>query len=170
MNAEKRREKIFDIISNAKTPVSASALAGDLGVSRQVIVGDIAILRAAGHEIIATARGYMLPNFKETNQYKIVCQHPPEDTKDELYTIVDHGAQVLNVRVEHNMYGEITGHLNLSTRQDVDTFMDRVENSEVKLLSELTMGIHIHTIACDNLSHFEQVQAALSAAGYLYRD
>ena len=170
MDADSRRKHILKAISDANSPISATSLAKNLNVSRQVIVGDIALLRAGGYDIIATARGYMLPTFKETNQYKIVCHHSPEDTRNELYVIVDLNAQVLNVRVEHEVYGEITGHLNLSTRKDVDLFMERVENSEVKLLSELTMGIHIHTIACTDKNHFDKVYHALDAAGYLLKN
>ena len=167
MDATSRRRRILDAINKSTSPISAAALAKSLNVSRQVIVGDVALLRAGGHDIIATARGYRLFTFKETNQYKIVCQHPPEATRDELYVIVDQNAEVLNVCVEHEVYGEITGNLNLSTRKDVDIFMDRVENSEVKLLSELTMGIHLHTISCADKTHFDRVYDALASAGYL---
>jgi len=162
---------VLDAISNQKKPVSASFLAKELDVSRQVIVGDVALLRAAGHEIIATARGYMIPSFNDSNQYlgKIVCQHTPKNTKDELYTIVDLEAVVVNVIVEHGFYGEITGSLNLANRKDVDDFMNKVKSSEIKLLSELTMGIHMHTIACRCKSHFDEVCKALEAGGYLYR-
>lgn len=170
MDAVSRREYVLEAISHQVKPVSASLLAKELNVSRQVIVGDVALLRAAGHEIIATARGYIIPNFNETNQYlgKIVCQHTPEKTKDELYAIVDLKAIVVNVIVEHGFYGEITGCLNLASRKDVDVFISKVNSSEIKLLSELTMGIHLHTIACRNKSHFDKVCKALETGGYLY--
>jgi len=169
MDATMRRERIFETINKDNVPISASALAKELGVSRQVIVGDIAILRAQGREIIATARGYMIPEFMQSNQHvgKIACCHNAENTKEELYTIVDLGATIVNVIVEHELYGEITGQLNIKTRDDVDSFVDRVQSSEVKLLSVLTMGVHLHTIACRNKSHFEQVYNALNSAGFL---
>ena len=170
MDADLRRKYVLDIIHQQQIPVSASSLAKQLHVSRQVIVGDVALLRAQGYEIIATARGYIIPKSNELHQYlgKVACQHAPEGTKDELYTIVDLEAIVVNVIVEHGMYGEITGCLNLATRKDVDLFIDKVNAAEVKLLSELTMGIHLHTIACRNKIHFEQVCQALDASGYLY--
>jgi len=174
MDADLRREYVLDKIRNQaqNKPVSASFLAKELNVSRQVLVGDVALLRAQGHEIIATARGYMIPNFNEANQYagKVVCQHTPSDTKSELYTIVDLDAVVVSVTVEHGFYGEITGCLNLANRKDVDIFISKVEASEVKLLSELTMGIHIHTIACRNKAHFDEVYHALKSAGFIYRN
>jgi len=170
MEPDLRREHILAAIKNSLKPVSASVLAKELNVSRQVIVGDVALLRAQGHEIIATARGYMIPNFTDTSQYlgKIVCQHMPADTKDELYIMVDMQAIVVNVIVEHGFYGEITGVLNLAIRADVDIFIEKVEKAEVRLLSELTMGIHIHTVACRNKAHFEGVCEALHSKGYLY--
>jgi len=170
MDVTLRREYVLTAISHQKKPVSASLLAKELNVSRQVIVGDVALLRAQGHEIIATARGYMLPSFNETNQYlgKVACWHTPENTKNELYTIVDLEAVIVNVIVEHGLYGEITGSLNLSDRKDVDAFIGKVESSEVKLLSELTMGVHLHAIACRNKAHFEEVYQALESGGYLY--
>jgi transcriptional regulator of NAD metabolism len=158
-------------ISRQQDPVSASSLAKKMKVSRQVVVGDIALLRAEGNEIIATSRGYMIPTFNENHQYlrKVVCQHTPKESRDELYTVVDHEAVVLNVIVEHSLYGEITGGLNLTNRSEVDAFMDRSDSTEVKLLSELTMGIHIHTIACRNEAHFIQIEEALKEKGYLYK-
>ena len=169
MDADSRRKQILDIITHQKSPISASLLAKNLKVSRQVIVGDVALLRAQGHEIIATARGYIIPKYNEANQYigKVACTHTPEDTKSELYTIVDLEAVVVNVIVEHELYGEITGHLNLAERKDVDAFMKKIKSSEVKLLSELTMGIHLHTIACRSKNHFDQVCQALKSRGYL---
>jgi len=152
--------------------VSASALAKQLSVSHQVIVGDIALLRAQGFEIIATTRGYMISELKELNQYigKIACYHSAENTKEELYTIVDLGAAVMNVIIEHEIYGEITGQLNITSREDVDIFIERVKSSGVKLLSELKSGIHLHTIACRDIAHFEQVKHALGAAGLLFQN
>jgi len=172
MDATKRREKIIATINRDNTPISASVLAKELGVSRQVIVGDIALLRAQGHEIIATARGYMVPDYIGTNQYigKIACCHNAEGTKEELYTIVDLGATVVNVIVEHELYGEITGQLNINTRDDADVFVNQLRLSEVKLLSALTLGVHLHTVACRNKAHFAQVKDALDKAGFLVKD
>ena len=171
MDANLRRDTILEIIGQYDAPVSASSLAKRLNVSRQVIVGDIALLRAQGHEIIATARGYMISKLRESNQHigKIACCHSPEDTKDELYTMVDLGAVVLDVWVEHELYGDITGQLNLKSREDVDVFISRVKSLKIKLLSELTMGVHLHTITCRDKTHFEQVSQALDKLGYLYK-
>jgi len=171
MDANTRREHILNAI-NATIPTSASSLAKKLGVSRQVIVGDVALLRAQGHDITATARGYMVvPQFREESYLgKVACQHTADNTQAELYCIVDAGAIAVNVIIEHEMYGEMTGLLNLKTRADVDAFIIKIKSAEVKLLSELTYGIHLHTIACRNQSHFEQVVQALESAGFLYKN
>jgi len=172
MDAALRRDAILEVISRGNAPISASSLSKKFNVSRQVIVGDIALLRAGGHEIIATARGYIIPEFRESNQYigKIACCHKPEDTKKELYIIVDLNAVVINVIIEHELYGEITGQLNIKTREDADIFIDRVKSSEIKLLSELKSGLHLHTIACLDKTHFEQICQALDTAGFLYQN
>jgi len=169
MDSELRRERILSTIKLQAAPISASALAKSLNVSRQVIVGDVALLRAGGNEIVATARGYVIPELKETNRYvsKVACRHTAADTKSELYAIVDLGATVADVIVEHELYGEIAGGLNLSSRADVDEFMKKAESSNSKLLSELTQEVHLHTIFCRDRAHFDKVYEALSASGYI---
>ena len=170
MEANSRREQVLQTIKQSKAPISASLLAKTLNVSRQVIVGDVALLRAQGNEIIATARGYILPEIRMNNLYlgKIACRHNPESTQLELYTMVDLDAIVINVIVEHELYGEITGQLNFNCREDVDAFINQVISSESKLLSELSMGVHLHTIGCRDKTHFEQICHELGKAGFLF--
>jgi len=171
MDGDSRRRQILDTISQEESAISATSLAKGLSVSRQVIVGDVALLRAQGHEIIATTRGYtMIQKLKEDHLYlgKIACLHTAKNSETELHTIVDSGAVVVNVIIEHELYGEITGNLNLKSRKDVDAFITRVKSSKAKLLSELTQGVHLHTIACRDKSHFEQVVQTLNAKGILF--
>ena len=59
-NAMERREAVLERLRAAQAPVSAAALARQFSVSRQIIVGDVALLRAAGADITATPRGYVL--------------------------------------------------------------------------------------------------------------
>jgi len=170
MDANSRRKEVLNHIIKTDVPLSASALAKTFNVSRQVIVGDVALLRAEGHEIMATARGYLFSKVQESSQFigRIACQHASEETTAELYTIVDLGATIVNVIVEHKIYGEITGNLNLSTREDVDLFMERLHASKTKLLSNLTDGLHLHTLACRDQCHFEEVKLALKKSEFLY--
>ncbi|HHY53408.1 MAG TPA: transcription repressor NadR [Clostridiales bacterium] len=171
MSGESRRSRILDILKNSSKAVSASQLANQLGVSRQVIVGDVALLRASGWEIMATSQGYVLPPVVAGSRYvgKIPCQHTLEQTGLELSTIVRLGGEVLDVMVEHYLYGEIKGQLNIATQQDVENFLQRVRDNKTRLLSELTGGVHLHTIACPNRDTFEAIRTELERLQILYR-
>jgi len=169
MDGDLRRIEVLTMIKGSDRALSASFLATELGVSRQVIVGDVALLRAEGQEIIATARGYIVPNVVKKNQYirKIACQHTPEQTIDELYLLVDLGVRVDDVIIEHEVYGELTGNLGIESRADADLFIKKLKSSQSRLLSELTMGIHLHTVSCRNKEHFGEILDAMEKAGYL---
>jgi len=167
MDADLRRKQILALIMCRKPPISATTLAKQLGVSRQIIVGDIALLRAAGNDIIATARGYMMATHQGGYLGQIACKHSSDLAKDELYTMVNLGAIVVDVTIYHEVYGEITGNLNLKTRDDVDMFVKK--SASTKLLSELTAGVHLHTISCTDKEHFEETKKALDEKGFLFR-
>ena len=171
MDAEVRRKKILQCLRHETVPASATALAHQLEVSRQVIVGDIALLRAQGNEIVATARGYMMSQPVQAGRYlgKIACQHSLSDTEQELLTVIEAGGEVLNVLVEHDLYGEITGQLNVSTQQDVAAFMEKLHSNKARLLSELTGGIHLHSIACKDAAAFDNIRERLAKQGFLYQ-
>lgn len=171
MDAAARREYILNNLKIQSEPVSASSLAQSLGVSRQVIVGDIALLRAQGNDIIATARGYMMMPLRPSGRYvgKLACQHTFADTRKELSLIVEMGGEILDVVVEHHIYGEITGQLNIAAMKDVDDFIGKLERNEARLLLELTDGVHLHTISCADAAAFDSITAALDAHGFLYR-
>ena len=119
-----RKQFIIDEIKKSEKPLSASALAKKLHVSRQIIVGDVALIRAAGTQIIATPRGYVLEEKKEGVEKKLAVSHTREQIQDELYTIIDQGASVIDVIVEHPIYGQLVGQLHLSSRYDVDQFLN----------------------------------------------
>ena len=87
--------------------------------------------------------------------------------QEELYAIVDQGAEVLDVIVEHPTYGQIVASLQLSSRYEVDQFISKIEGNEP--LSELTHGVHLHTIRCKDEEMFQRVQASLQEKGLLYR-
>jgi len=107
MNAAQRRECILTRLSGAQNPVSASALAAELGVSRQIVVGDVALLRAGGAQIDATPRGYQLHPAEKGYTGILACVHRTEDEmRRELYTIVDQGGVAVDVAVENSLYGE----------------------------------------------------------------
>jgi transcriptional regulator of NAD metabolism len=141
-----RRNHILDILKNANEPVSGSALAKQMGVSRQVIVQDITLLRTA-YPILATAKGYLLYLATEKKCRRTFCvRHSKEETKNELNIIVDHGGKILDVMVEHDVYGEIRADLMLSCRKEVDEFCKRLGMSKSGPLNIIGSGIHYHTV------------------------
>ena len=170
MHAEERRETILKLLRQSAQPVSASTLAGQLSVSRQIIVGDIALLRAGGAEISATPRGYVLPRATDGITRTIACRHTLAQTGQELDILVDNGCTVLDVIVEHPVYGQLTGQLQISSRYDVEQFLARIRDSDAAPLSMLTGGLHLHTLCCPNEDAYTRACAALKAAGLLLGD
>lgn len=164
--AEERREEIARILEKSDAPVSASSLATELSVSRQVIVGDIALLRAGGTGISATPRGYILAKVTEGLTRTVACVHSREDMQRELYAIVDNGCTAIDVVVEHPVYGQLAGQLQLHSRYDVDRFNEKL-STEAPPLSALTGGIHLHTIGCPDEAAYERVLEALRRDGIL---
>ncbi len=170
MEAASRRQAILDRLRTADRPVSASALAAGLNVSRQIIVGDIALLRAGGAEISATPRGYVLPRATDGITRTIACRHTLAQTGQELDILVDNGCTVLDVIVEHPVYGQLTGQLQISSRYDVEQFLARIRDSDAAPLSMLTGGLHLHSLCCPNEDAYTRAGAALKAAGLLLGD
>lgn len=168
MKVEERLEKILDILKEASNPIVARELASEFNVSRQVIVGDIARLRASGAEIVSTPRGYLL-NMHLNHQVtkKIICKHTPEETIDEINTIVSLGGKLLDVVIDHPVYGELTGALNIFNQEDADKFNEKVLAGEASLLSELTEGVHIHTIAAETMEILDMIEEKLNEKEYL---
>lgn len=162
-----RKQAIIEEIQKSDKPVSASKLAKHFGVSRQIIVGDIALLRAAGTQIIATPRGYLLEDKPHPLEKKIAVCHNNDRLAEELYTIIDLGGMVVNVIVDHPIYGELVGNLHLASRYDVDQFLKKVETATP--LSQLTSGVHLHTIRYPSEEVLARIEKALKEKGILLR-
>ena len=164
-----RREKIIEIMSNQKEPVSGSDLAKKFSVSRQVIVQDIALIRAAGYEIIATNRGYIL------NQPKKVCrifkvQHTDEQLEEELNTIVDLGGCVDNVMIHHRVYGKMEAELALSSRRKVGAFMEDIRSGKSSPLKNITSNYHYHKVSADSEETLDLIEQELREKGFLVEE
>lgn len=172
MTSEERRKNIGLILKNNKEPISATSLSKKFSVSRQIIVGDIALMRAAGDKISATPRGYVLNHdYEETaNIFTVACIHDNDNMDKELYAVVDNGGTLLDVTVEHPIYGEISGELRISTRYDADEFLKKVKNDEVQPLMKLTDGIHIHKIKCRDENAGRRIIEALKRENILLKE
>lgn len=170
MTTAQRRDQITALLAGAAGPVSASALAEQLGVSRQVVVGDIALLRAAGVKIQATPRGYVLGSRAAAGYTALLaCCHTDEaGLRAELYTVVDNGGVVEDVIVENPLYGELCGRLQIASRYDADIFVRKAGAEPDSLLSRLTGGVHLHTLRCPDEESFLRIRSQLAAQGLLY--
>lgn len=167
---EERRAWILHCLKNSSLPITGSELAVQAKVSRQVIVGDITILKAKNEPIMATSQGYIY--FKHAPvpaifERTIACKHSPSDTERELNLFVDYGVIVKNVRVEHPIYGDLEASLMVSNRLEVHQFIEKIKASKASYLSELTDGFHLHTIASDAEENLKKAVAAMKAAGFL---
>ena len=165
MHAEERRETILKLLRQSAQPVSASTLAGQLSVSRQIIVGDIALLRAAGAEISATPRGYVILPAPPGLVRQVACRHDGAGTRDELNAMVDCGCTVIDVIVDHPVYGQLSAPLHLHSRLDVEQFMNRMKGAAP--LSQLTEGVHLHTLSCPDEQAYRQLTDRLRQLGFL---
>lgn len=167
-----RRNRILEILHSELQPVSGTELAGRLGVSRQVIVQDIALLRATDKNILSTNKGYILfteiqSKVRKRRTYKV--KHKDEEILDELNTIVDNGGKILDVVVEHDIYGQIAADLIINSRADAEAFVKRVEKYQTNPLCKLTDGIHFHTVEADMEEILDRIENELNKKGYLIK-
>ena len=169
VESEIRRKRLLDVLKNSSGPVSGSDLSKALGVSRQVIVQDIALLRAGSAEIFATPKGYILYTQGPAKKYRrsYMVNHTKEQIVDELSLIVDNGGKVLNVIVAHDVYGQIQADLILENRQDILAFYERMGSSKAGPLLQLSNGIHIHTVEAASERILDNIERDLRERGYL---
>lgn len=171
MEGNKRREQLLKILNDASGPVSGGELSRLLCVSRQVIVQDIALLRASNINILSTTKGYMLYRSEQTGVKRVFhVKHTDEEIEDELCTIVDNGGKILDVLVKHEIYGQINTPLIIRNRQDVYDFVGRVKAHKIVPLKELTNGVHQHTVEADSEETLDRIEAKLSQRGYLIKN
>ncbi|MFZ7121282.1 MAG: transcription repressor NadR [Eubacteriaceae bacterium] len=153
-----RRKEIVKTVKNFKSPISGNKLADKFQVSRQIIVQDIAILRAEGENIISTSQGYMYPNYQNKNLIKtIAVKHNLDRIDEELKIIIELGGKVIDIIVEHPIYGEITGNLMLGSMYDIKEFLKDFREKEALPLSKITSGIHLHTIEVPNEFIYDKI-------------
>jgi Predicted small molecule binding protein (contains 3H domain) len=151
MNSKERRNLIYNKLLNIIEPHKGSKLAQEFGVTRQVIVKDIAILRAEGKNIVSTPDGYLIMRDKQIMKERIIAvTHDLTRIREELEIIINNNGMIRDVIVEHPLYGEIKGMLMIKSLNDIDNFMNKFTTQNAEPLSTLTGGIHLHTIAAED--------------------
>lgn len=163
-----RRTALRRLLEANGQPIPGDALAERFGVSRQAIVHDVALLRAEGAPIVATVRGYLLTPAagRPGHRAVVAVRHRPEEADAELTALVDQGVRVVDVVVEHPVYGELRGELHLASRSDVEAWAEATRRAGAHLLSELTEGVHLHTLEADDPARLERAKSALGRLGY----
>lgn len=168
--SEERRRMLVEKLNTSSEPITGSDLAVMLGVSRQVIVQDIAIIRASGVPVIATSSGYMIQREASRDRLikTFVSKHVGFDRmEEELTIIVEYGGKIIDVIVEHPVYGEIEGRLHIATKEDVARFVKKVKETGAKPLSSLTEGDHIHTIEVPSEKVYNLIVKELMEKGFI---
>lgn len=167
MGSKERRESIIKLLIESNEPIKGVKLAEKYGVTRQVIVKDIAILREKNN-IIATPDGYMINNMNNSRVRRIIAvSHNENDTLKELEIVVKYGGIIEDVTVEHPMYGEIRGNLMIKNLNDLNKFKKNFTDKNVKPLSALTNGTHLHTISAETEEDINDITRELEEQGYL---
>lgn len=166
MTGEERRSALLDFIRKSKAPVSGTVLAKKFQVSRQVIVQDIALLRAAHEEIFSTPKGYlMLPPASVSRVFHVT--HTDEQIFEELNTIISLGGRVTDVFIHHDVYGSLRVELNIRSAKDIADFMESLKTSNSKPLNTLTSGSHYHTVEAVDTESLDHIEAVLQSKGFL---
>ncbi|CEG28009.1 transcription repressor NadR [Bacillus sp. B-jedd] len=167
---EERRLSLLTLLKNSPSPITGSELAAYAKVSRQIIVGDITLLKAKGEPIIATSQGYLYfshsPNIPVFEKI-IACSHAPGQTEEELLLIVNEGVTVKDVKIEHPVYGDLTASIMVSNPMEVSQFMQKIMTTKAAFLSELTGGYHLHTLSASSEQALARAEKALDEAGFL---
>lgn len=168
MNTAQRRTEILKLLQQEEKPVAARAMASQFGVSRQVIVQDMAVIRASTPGILSTTRGYVLQQDKDiacTREFKV--RHGQEHAAEELNLIVDCGGRVKNISISHRVYGRVTAEMDIRSRQDVNEFVQAINSSHSSVLSSATSGYHYHLIEASSRERLDLIGEQLKKAGFL---
>lgn len=165
MTTAERRDAILARLGDK--PIAARALAEKYGVSRQVIVQDMAVLRAAHPNVISTARGYVMQQAETACTREFKVRHTPARTGEELNLIVDCGGHVKTTSISHRVYGRVTVELDIRSRQDVVEFLQAFEDSSSTVLSTATDGYHYHLVEAASPERLDLIEKELREHGFL---
>ncbi len=161
-----RRKQLLALMRNAEHPLPGEVLGRETGVSRQIVVQDIAVLRTEGHPIVSTSRGYYLDEPKQAVRL-IKVWHTNEQVEDELSTVVNLGGYVLDVMINHRAYGKLTAPLNIKSQRDIRMFVNDIESGKSSPLLNITSGYHFHHIAAEQEEILDEIAEELDRKGYM---
>ncbi|WP_226037030.1 transcription repressor NadR [Aquibacillus saliphilus] len=167
---EDRRALILQLLKQRSEPITGGELAEDLHVSRQVIVQDISLLKAKREPIVATSQGYIYMHDSQKDKTKnrtVACKHTPDQTRKELQLIVDLGVTVKDVFIEHPVYGDLVASIMVSNRNEVDQFLEKINETNAPYLLQLTGGVHLHTLEADSEEKLQLAYQSLEKAGFI---
>ena len=166
MKATERRTAIANFLLAQNSAISGSELSEKFGVSRQIIVQDITVLKGSGYDILSTHHGYVIQKspLKE-RVFKLL--HTTEQTEDELSLIVDLGGTVVDVFVWHKVYGKLVAPLNIFSNFHVKQFIEGVRTGKSSELMNITGGYHYHTVRAESEEILNKIGKALGERGYV---
>ena len=170
MTGEERRNRILSTLMEQAAPLSGTALANEFHVSRQVIVQDIALMRAENHDILSTNRGYLYRRLEHQSSMPkrvFFVRHTDAQVLEEFMTIIELGGKILDVVVEHEIYGQIRVDLLIESDRDAREFHEKMKNSNDNPLMILTGDCHYHTVAAPSEKLLDLIAQALDDKGYL---
>lgn len=170
MTGEERRANILKRLQETDIPLSGTALAKEFHVSRQIIVQDIALMRAENNGIVSTNKGYLLRSQKtENTQPKRVffVKHATEQVLEEFKIILELGGKILDVAVEHEIYGQICVDLLIETESDAEEFHNKLISCRDNPLKVLTDDCHYHTVCAPSEKLLDLIEGELRRKGFL---
>ena len=166
MKADARRKEIIAVLMGSKQPIAGGKLSEMMGVSRQIIVQDISIIKAMGYDILATHTGYILQKSPQVERvFKV--RHAGEQTEEELSCIVELGGIVVDVFVWHKVYGKISADLNIFSKRGIEQFLEGIQSGKSSELMHITDGYHYHTVRADSAHTLDLIEGELRGRGYI---
>lgn len=168
MENKERRRLILQKLKSTNTSVTGRELAELCQVSRQIIVSDIAMLRAEGAKILATSQGYLMEREKDSEVKALALAVPDtEALRRELELIVDNGGTIRGVSVEYGMYGTLRCAVSLCSRRDIRKWGEQLQEMHMKPLALVAGGAHTLYVEMENAEAGEEICRLLEDAGFL---
>jgi len=170
MIGETRREKMLQLLKERSQPISGTALAKQFHVSRQVIVQDIALMRAENHQILSTNKGYRfrIADGAVSQPMRVFfVRHQDAQVLEEFMAVIELGGRILDVAVEHELYGQIRVDLMIETAEDARNFVEKLGACRDNPLKVLTDDCHYHTVAAPSEKLLDLIEEELRRRDFL---